>query len=406
MRYRMLLITSCLSGLAILLSWPHVRSSPVGNFSEISNPAAAGSRSPSLSATAKGDVILSWLEPSGAEQALRFSVRSKSVWGSVETVIRRPDFDVYAEAPPSILALENGSILAVWAQKLNGTGKWPGNYLYTSASQDGGKTWSPAARIHSDNSNSEHSFSSIAATGRDRATVIWLDARDYESQHRYRLMAATLNFKGEVTNETTIDDDTCTCCPTAFVATPTGGVAAYRGHSPQELRDIKVSRLAGEIWEVPRPVHDDNWHINGCPVSGPALSANKDRLAVLWFTGRDDQPQVEMELSEDLGKTFQAPQILDSRGKESRPIGHVAVSLLDSGGVVAVWLQQGRSEARIVGQRISKNGHRGELFVLARGTVRGLGYPRLERAGFRVMVSWSGTTGEEMKTAEMSGADD
>jgi hypothetical protein len=75
----------------------------------------------------------------------------------------------------------------VWAQKLKGTAKWPGNYLYTAASQDGGKTWSPPATIHSDDSNSEHSFSSIAATGRDRATVIWLDARDYESQHRYRL---------------------------------------------------------------------------------------------------------------------------------------------------------------------------------------------------------------------------
>jgi hypothetical protein len=402
----MLLITSCLSGLAIFLAWSHVRSSTVGSFSEISNPAAAGSRSPSLSATPKGNVILSWLEPSGAEQALRFSVRRKSVWGSVETVIRRSDFDGYAEAPPSVLALENGSILAVWAEKLNGTGKWPGNYLYTAASQDGGKTWSPPARIHSDNSNSEHSFSSISATGRDRATVIWLDARDYESQHRYRLMAATLNFKGEVTNEKTLDDDTCTCCPTAFVATPTGGVAAYRGHSPKELRDIKVSRLTGGVWEAPRSVHDDNWHINGCPVNGPALSANEDRLAVLWFTGRDDQPQVKMALSEDLGKTFQVPQILDSPGKESRPIGHVAVSLLDSGGVLAVWLQQGPSEARIVGQRISKNERRSDLFFVARGTVGGLGYPRLERAGTRVMVSWSGKTGEEVKTAEIPSADD
>jgi hypothetical protein len=404
MRYRTLLITSCVSGLAIFLSWSHVRSSSVGNFSEISNPAAAGSRSPSLSATPKGDVILSWLEPSGGEQALRFSARSKSVWSSVETVIRRPDFDVYAEAPPSVLALENGSILAVWAQKLKGTAKWPGNYLYTAASQDGGKTWSPPARIHSDSSNSEHSFSSIAATGRDRATVIWLDARDYESQHRYRLMAATLNFKGEVTGEKTIDNDTCTCCPTAFIATPTGGVAAYRGHSPQELRDIKVARLTGGVWEATRSVHNDNWHINGCPVNGPALSANKDRLAVLWFTGRDDQPQVEMAFSADFGKTFQAPRILDSAKKDSRPVGHVGVSMLKDRNAVAVWLRQTSADAELVAQRVSRNGPESVPFVLARGTVRGLGYPRLQRIGESVMVCWSGNDGKEVKTALISAA--
>jgi hypothetical protein len=59
-----------------------------------------------------------------------------------------------------------------------------------------------------------------------------------------------------------------------------------------------------------------------------------------------------------------------------------------------------------VGQRISKNGHRSELVAVARGTVRGLGYPRLEREGTRVMVSWSGKTGEEVKTAAIPTADD
>jgi hypothetical protein len=328
-------------------------------------------------------------------------MRAEDKWGAVQTVLRRSDFDVYAEAPPSVLKLPNGSILAVWAQKRNGTGKWPGNYLYAAASQDNGKTWSSPVRVHSDQSNSEHSFSSIAATARDRATVIWLDARDYEKNHRYRIMSAVLNSSGQVAAEKTIDDDTCTCCPTAFVSTPDITVAAYRGHTPQEIRDIKISRLLNGKWTAPRTVHDDGWQINGCPVNGPALSVNKDRVAVVWFTGKDDKPQVKMAVSRDSGKTFGQAQTLDSPGDGSRPIGHVGISLLDDGSAVAVWIQQGPSDAKIVGQRISGDMLRSRDLVLAKGTARRLGYPRLVSSTHAVIVSWGGAAGQEITTGEM-----
>ena len=374
-------------------------SKPVERVREVPNPALAGSVSPSLSSTPGGEIILSWLEPANQGQALRLATWNGKTWSTAETVVRRSDFDVYAEAPPSVLKLANGTLLAVWAQKVKSGGKWDGSYLFAAASADGGKTWSSPVRVHSDSSLSEHSFSSIAPTGQDRATLIWLDARDYETKHRYRLMSATVNSKGEVSDEKTIDDDTCTCCPTAFATTSAVGVAAYRGHNPQEIRDIKISRLVAGTWEVPHTVHDDNWHFNGCPVNGPAVSVNHDRLGVLWFTGRDDVPQVEMAFSEDLGKAFQPPQVLDSPDKESRPVGHGAVSLLDAESALAVWVQQGSSEARIIGQYVSANGHRDLPFVIARGTPRGLGYPRLERSHDGVMVSWSGSTGKDVKTA-------
>ena len=403
MKNRVLSITSCLIAFAILIGWPRVKTSTAATFSEISNPAAPGSLAPSLSATPHGQIILNWIEPSGQGQALRFSIRSQRGWSAVQTVIRRPDFAVYAEAPPAILKLENGTILSVWAQTRKGTGKWPGNYLYAAASQDGGKVWSAPVRIHSDASDSEHSFSSIAATGPDRATAIWLDARDFESSHRYRLMSAVVTSTGEVKQEQTIDNDVCTCCPTAFVRTTSGAVAAYRGRNPQEIRDIKVSRLADGTWQSPRTVHDDGWHINGCPVNGPALSAHARNLAALWFTAMGDTPQVKLAFSEDLGSTFQPPAILDSVHDEARPVGHVAITFLEDGSALAAWLRQASPGTEIVAQRVAPGGPHGPLQVLAKGSTKDLGYPRMQCLGESVMISWGGSGDlKSVKTALVS----
>ena len=399
MKKRLLLITACMVGFVVFLRWPRVRSSTAGNVSEISNPASPGSLAPSLSAAPEGEVVLSWLEPVGQEHSLRFSVRGQRGWGAVQTVVRRADFDIYAEAPPGVLKLENGSILAVWAQKRKGPGKWPGNYLYAAASQDYGKTWSTPARIHSDSSNSEHSFSSIAATGRDRATIIWLDARDNESKHRYRLMSAVVSSAGEVTDEKTVDNDVCTCCPTAFANVGSGGVAVYRGHTSDEIRDIQVARLVNGLWEQPHPVHDDQWKINGCPVNGPALSEREGRLAVVWFTGKNDEPRVQVTFSADSGKEFQPPRVLDSPMNGIRPVGHVGVALLDDGDALAVWLRQSSSGADLVAQHMTERGPNGAPFVVGQGTVRGLGYPRLRRLGHSALICWTAKDGKEVKTA-------
>ena len=77
------------------------------------NPALPSSIAPSLSATSDGRVVLSWLEPVEPGLALRFSIWDGKVWSEIQTVARRSDFDVYAEAPPSVLKLANGMLLSL-----------------------------------------------------------------------------------------------------------------------------------------------------------------------------------------------------------------------------------------------------------------------------------------------------
>jgi hypothetical protein len=232
--------------------------------------------------------------------------------------------------------------------------------------------------------------------------VIWLDARDYETKHRYRLMSAVIDSKGQVSNEKTIDEDTCTCCPTALVRTMAGAVAAYRGHNSEEIRDIKVARLLDGNWQTPHSVHDDLWKINGCPVNGPALASSGNRVGIVWFTGNNDKPEVKFALSNDQGATFQAPITLDSSNAENRPVGHVAVSLLEDGSAVAIWLRHQTSGTDMVGERISPSGQRSGTFTIASGTETGLGYPRAQRLGNQLIISWGGKTGKVVRTAVIS----
>jgi hypothetical protein len=366
---------------------------------ELRNPALPGSVAPSVSSTADGKIVLSWLEPAVSEQAFRFSVWDGKNWSVPETIVRRSDFDVYAEAPPTVLRLGDGTLVSLWGQKIKTNGKWDGSHIFSSVSTDSGETWSAPVRVHSDTSPSEHSFTSAIPLEGGKAEVIWLDARDYETKHRYRLMSAVIDSKGQVSNEKTIDEDTCTCCPTALVRTMAGAVAAYRGHNSEEIRDIKVARLSDGNWQTPHSVHDDLWKINGCPVNGPALASSGKRVGIVWFTGSDDKPEVKLALSSDHGATFQAPITLDSSNGENRPVGHVAVSVLEDGSAVAIWLRHQTSGTDMVGERISPLGERSGTFTIAGGTETSLGYPRAQRLGNQLVVSWGGKTGKAVRTA-------
>src|SRR5690606_40868449 len=67
-------------------------------------------------------------------------------------------------------------------------------------------------------------------------------------------------------------DLVCDCCQTSVALTSRGPLLFYRGRSPDEVRDVLVSRLEGNVWTAPRRVHADDWVVGGCPVNGPSRS--------------------------------------------------------------------------------------------------------------------------------------
>ena len=383
---------------AIIVVWVRKDRAARWTAQALANPAASGSQAPNLSAAPDGSLILTWIEPSGADKAVRFAFWKSDHWTAPSTVIRSDDLQADSAAPPDVVKLENGALVAVWSQ-IKSSGKDEGNFLFASASTDGAKHWSTPVRIHSDTGVSEHSYESIAATEPDQATIIWLDSRDWDAKHTYRLMSTTVNSQGVLGIEKTVDADTCTCCPTAFVSTSKLSLAAYRGHNAQQIRDMKVVRLNQGNWSTPVTVHDDLWKINACPVNGPALSITGNRAAVLWFTGANDTPEVKIAMSDDSGATFRSPITLDSPKDETRPIGHVAVSLLDDGSALAVWLRHAAAGDEIVGERVTSKDQVSGRFTIGGGTGSDLGYPRLQKSSEAAMISWSDKNTHSVQTA-------
>jgi hypothetical protein len=212
---------------------------------------------------------------------------------------------------------------------------------------------------------------------------VWLDGRDWEESKRVQLMSRVVSAEGPISETRVLDLDTCTCCSTAIARTPSGLLAAYRGHNSKNIRDISLVRSVDSGWSEPRIPHPDDWHIEACPVNGPHLGAGENHTALIWFTAPHDQPAVKLAFSTDGGATF-APALRVDKGKA---VGRAQVVVLRDGSAVGFWLESEGGMSRLVARRIRDDGSMGASLELARGA--NFGYPHAANATGGILVAWS-----------------
>lgn len=158
------------------------------------------------------------------------------------------------------------------------------------------------------------------------------------------------------------------CCPTSLGLTEEGLIAAYRGHTPEDIRDIEVARNVGGQWLQPRMPHADQWHFAGCPVNGPHLDTAGSRVALSWFSPSEDQPKVRLAFSEDGGLSFASALRVD----EGSAIGRAQMVLLPGHSALAFWLESKSGTTRLVGRRIRDEERLDAVFEVALGAGLGL----------------------------------
>ena len=179
-----------------------------------------------------------------------------------------------------------------------------------------------------------------------------------------------------------LDPDVCTCCPTSIASLGSGLVAAYRGHTPANIRDIRKVRFAAGEWSQPRVVHADNGKIAGCPVNGPSLDAEGKRLGLIWFTAAEERPVVRLAFSENGGADFRQPVPID-RGQA---IGRAQVVLARDGSALAPWIENASGQAQLLARSVRSDGTMSAPVQVARAD--GLSYPHSTRAMDGVMIAW------------------
>ena len=362
--------------------------SPVPTVSEIKSPAPPGSGQPNLTVAADGRVFLSWIEPDTPQgYVLRFSVRGAQGWSAPKTIARGANWFVSDADVPSLAVLSDGTLAADWFVASVGprSEAYDVNLVF---SKDGGTTWSKPLMPHRDGKKRQHGFVSLVPTPDAKLAAIWLDGRNMPSEEEgdMALMYTTIAANGTLGPETQIDNRACECCRTSMTATADGLVAVYRDRSDKEIRDISIVRYANGRWSQPQALTNDGWEIDGCPINGPAVSANGRNVAVAWFTAPDDKSQVYVLMSADSGKTFGKKIRID----DGNPIGRVDVVSRSSGAAVVSWVERTSQGAQVRVREVAANGTAAAPMNVS-GTA-GLGsgvFPRMVRSGDDIVVAWT-----------------
>ena len=353
------------------------------------SPAGPGSAEPNLTVGPDGRFYMSWLQPADSGHALRFAVHDGKGWSPARTIVARRDFFVNWADFPSLQVLGRNRLAAHWLQR-NGTG----TYAYgvrLSQSNDGGATWSAPVTPHRDSTQTEHGFVALWREG-DALGAVWLDGRKFDKaghspSNEMMLMSTTLRANGTLGSEARLDERTCDCCQNAAAVTTQGPVVAYRNRTSDEIRDIYVTRRVNGKWTTGVAVHDDNWKIAACPVNGPALAANGNRVALAWFTAPNDSGRVNVAFSADAGRTFGKPVRIDG----GTPAGRVDVALLADGSALVTWIERtGGDVAAVRARRVARDGALGPTTTIASSSAaRASGFPRMAVSGQNIMFAWT-----------------
>ncbi|MCG9599318.1 hypothetical protein L1D15_21770 [Vibrio sp. Isolate25] len=364
----------------------------------IPTPAEEGASMSRLYSNGKQSV-LSWVEFDDSVATLKYSLLDEDKWSSPKTVSSGSNwFNNWADFP-SVL-VEGDKVRAHWLEKTN-SGKYDYRVRITY-SEDGGKSWGQPFTPHSDGVHAEHGFVSMQPNGQE-TFITWLDGRntkslsehdgDHHNLHSHHehggamTLRAAMFQNGNITQEWLLDERVCDCCTTAAATTNEGVLVAYRDRSADEIRDIRIQRLVEGKWLSAERVPKDNWEIAGCPVNGPSIAAVGNRVALIWFTAPNEQPQVKLAISLDNGKTFGNGVTVSEK-----TIGRVD-TVIHNDHIIVSYLAVNADQAELKVDRYNFDGARidsNTLDVLSLD--RNTGFPTLGVYNGRVLVSWNKDT--------------
>lgn len=364
---------------------------------------------PSVAADGEGGFVLTWqARLAGGGTALEFvRVAADGGRGEAGRIASGAGWFVNWADFPSLVVLDNGDWLAHWLQRSG-----PGRYAYDiryRRSDDRGRTWSEPATLHDDGTRSEHGFVAWAPLPGGAAHAIWLDGRftaaarqadagaadgdghDGHAGHgaptdgAMTLRAARLGRDGS-TEAVQLDGRVCDCCQTDAVRAAGQTLVVYRDRSDAEVRDVRLVRHDGRRWRQPEPLFDDGWVVPGCPVNGPAIAAEGDRVLAAAYSEAGGRAAVRVRGSADAGRSWRDPVELVAEDS----LGRLDVAALPGGWFLVVHQAGAGRQAELRVDLLDGRDRRVASRVLATADRAHLpGFPRMAASGDAVLLAWT-----------------
>jgi len=371
---------------------------PAANVLMLSPPIEGNSSLSRLVSDDHGGIYLSWVSSEDEMSTLSWSKWAGDTWQAPQEIACGNDWFVNWADFPS-LAVNGESKAAHWL-RMSARGAYDYDVMagfYHPESQ----SWGVPITVNKDGVSAEHGFVSMLPLSGGRYFIAWLDGRNTRADgvnHEasgsdghsmggaMTLRAGTYDGDGKNLQEWQLDGRVCDCCQTSAALAASGPVVVYRDRSEEEIRDVYITRWVNGEWTEPRAVHHDGWKIAGCPVNGPAVAALKDRVAVAWFSARDDSPEVKLALSGDGGASFSEPVMV----AEGTTNGRVGLAFLASGNVALSWMDTRGESAQLMLALYDVGGRLVDQVQVAESQAsRRSGFPVIASAGDDVYMTWT-----------------
>lgn len=384
----------------------------VAQVQELANPASKNSFTPKLHLSPKGKIYMSWQTKNAEKKhSLWMSKLKGKQWSTpIKVATETKKWFVNWADFPAITTFGKRGIALNYLQKSTSS-----TYAYDvmlRVSGNGGKTWQKPLIAHTDGTPTEHGFVSLAPAARKRFLAVWLDGRQTaqstEKAHDHHghgagkkamtLRAAFFNAQGKSFAPALLDERVCDCCQTSLAQTKQGYVVVYRNRSAKEVRDIGYITYKNGKWSKPQVLHNDGWKINGCPVNGPSVSANDNKVAVAWYTMANNRAKVKIAFSEDGGESFGLP----TQVNEGNTLGRVACAVLPNGNALILWMETTDNQTFIRIRKINPQGKLGKVHTVSQtSSSRASGFPQIVVQGKRAILAWTQVKGKQktLKTA-------
>ena len=343
---------------------------------------------PSL-VTQDGKLSLSWINSiKGKEATLFYSQFEHNTWAKPTTITSGNDWFVnWADFPTNAT---NGDVLLTSHLQKSATGTYTYDIVLNLRKLNG-EIIKENFLLNTDGMKAEHGFVSVIPNNKEGFLITWLDGRNTvmkmkESHHKaMTIRTAEISKDGTIFNETQLDGRTCDCCQTSITMTQNGPIIVYRDRSKHEIRDIYFSQKKDSVWSIPKPVFNDNWKINGCPVNGPKIVSNKKNTAVAWFTVADEKPKIKVSFL-SAADSFDKPILLN----DVEALGRVDVAFINSNEVLVSYMESDEKGTYLRCKRVAKNGTVSKAITVSEiNSGRSTGVPQLEVLNNYAYLVWT-----------------